>query len=111
MLNDLQLHPLKLKRKLEYKGYYMYDVVRKDKILGALAWLKLNNRYYARVEIDGKLLDNLSSDCLDQLEVGDEESIVPPTEVVQKSSVTKNAEQLESNIPINERLLIVTRMT
>ena len=31
MLNDLQLHPLKLKRKLEYKGYYMYDVVRKDK--------------------------------------------------------------------------------
>ena len=81
----------------------MYDVVRKDKILGALAWLKLNKRYYARVEIDGKLLDNLSSNCLDQLEVGDEESIVPPTELVQKSSVTKNAEQLESNILINEK--------
>ena len=103
MLNDLQLHPFKLKRKLEYKGHYMYDVVRKDKILGALAWLKLNNRYYARVEIDGKLLDNLSSGCLDQLEVGDEESIVTPTELVQKSSVTENAEQLESNIPINEK--------
>ena len=27
MPNELQLIPLKLKRKLEYKSYYMYDIV------------------------------------------------------------------------------------
>ena len=103
MLNDLQLHPLKLRRKLEYKGYYMYDVVRKDKILGALAWLKGNNRYYARVEIDGQLLDNLPSDCLDQLEVGVEDSVLPPAEMSAKKDCivmgggTNNCEEKESN--------------
>ena len=103
MLNDLQLHPLKLKRKLEYKGYYMYDVVRKDKILGALAWLKANNRYYVQVEIDGQLLDNLPSDCLDQLEVDVEDSVLPPTQIsAKKDSIvmgggTNNCEEKESN--------------
>ena len=30
MPKQLQLHPLKLKCKLEYKSHYMYDVIRRD---------------------------------------------------------------------------------
>ena len=39
MPNELQLIPLKLKCKLEYKSYYMYNIVWRDHI-GALTWLK-----------------------------------------------------------------------
>ena len=34
-----ELIPLKLKRKLAYKGHYMYDYVTPEKILNALRWL------------------------------------------------------------------------
>ena len=44
MPNQLQLCPIKLKRKLEYKSH-MYDIVQKDKVIGALTWLKQQYRY------------------------------------------------------------------
>ena len=50
--SQLQLHPMKLKRKLEYKSHYMYDVIHKDIIVGALAWLKLNNVHYSCVTVN-----------------------------------------------------------
>ena len=34
--HQLHLCPIKLKRKLEYKSHYMYDIVQKDKVIGAL---------------------------------------------------------------------------
>ena len=58
MPNELQLHPMKLKRKLEYKSHYMYDVICKDTIVGALAWLKLHNVHYSCVTVN----DSWSSD-------------------------------------------------
>ena len=50
--NQLQLHPMKLKQKLEYKSHYMYDVIHKDIIVGALAWLKLHNVHYCCVTVN-----------------------------------------------------------
>ena len=47
-----ELIPLKLKRKLAYKGHYMYDYVTPEKILNALRWLKLHNPLYANVKIN-----------------------------------------------------------
>ena len=34
--SELELIPLKLNRKLNYKGYYMYDYVRATKVMSAL---------------------------------------------------------------------------
>ena len=51
MPNELQLIPLKLKRKIEYKSYYMYDVVQKDCIIGTLTWLKTHNNFYKDIPI------------------------------------------------------------
>ena len=47
-----ELIPLKFKRKLSYKGYYMYDFITPDKLTNALRWLKANNPLYANVEIN-----------------------------------------------------------
>ena len=52
MPNELQLIPLKLKCKLEYKSYYMYDIVQKDHIIGALTWLKNHNYFYKNISIN-----------------------------------------------------------
>ena len=50
--HQLQLCPIKLKRKLEYKSHYMYDIVQKDKVIGALMWLKHHNNYYNDIPIN-----------------------------------------------------------
>ena len=41
--NEASMIPLKLKRKLRYKGHYMYDYLRPDKVMMTLKWLKANN--------------------------------------------------------------------
>ena len=43
MPNELQLHPLKLKYKHEYKSHYMYDMIHKDRVVGGITWLKAHN--------------------------------------------------------------------
>ena len=37
MPNQLQLHPVKLKRRIQYKSHYMYDMVYRDEIIGVLS--------------------------------------------------------------------------
>ena len=36
MPSDLQLHPIKLKYKLEYKSYYMYDMMCRNHVISAI---------------------------------------------------------------------------
>ena len=52
MPNQLQLHPIKLKRWIQYKSHYMYDMVRRDKIIGALVWLKHHNTHYTCISVN-----------------------------------------------------------
>ena len=61
MHNQLQLHPLKLKRKLEYKSHYIYDMIHKDKVIGAITWLKQHNIHYANVTINSEWGDDIHS--------------------------------------------------
>ena len=43
---------LKLKRKVAYRGHYMYDLVTPQKPLDALRFLKTNNPLYCDIEIN-----------------------------------------------------------
>ena len=49
MPNELPLHPLKLKCKLEYKSHYMYNMIQKDTVIEAVTWLKQHNLHYADI--------------------------------------------------------------
>ena len=55
--------PLKLKRKLRYKGHYKYDyIIRPDKVMIALRWLKQNNPLFSNIDInDNWVTDQLIS--------------------------------------------------
>ena len=49
---DAHIVSLKLKRKLEYKQAYLHDVIRPEKVISALHYLKNNNPLYANIEIN-----------------------------------------------------------
>ena len=49
--SECELVPLKLKRKLSYKGHYLYDYVSPEKLTKALKWLKANNPLFADIVI------------------------------------------------------------
>jgi hypothetical protein len=52
-----ELVPLKLKRKLAYKGHYMYDYITPQKLLDALSFLKANNPLYADIDVNQEWLE------------------------------------------------------
>ncbi len=49
--NEAMLVPIKLKRRLCYKGHYLYDDIRPHVVMDWLKWLKENNHHYAEVNI------------------------------------------------------------
>ena len=50
--SQIQMVPMKLNRKLCYKGHYMFQYVRPAKVPAALQWLKSNNPLYKDIEIN-----------------------------------------------------------
>ena len=49
--------PVKLKRRLIYKGHILYQNIRPQKIMEALHWLVENNQYYADINITNCIED------------------------------------------------------
>jgi hypothetical protein len=56
--NEANMIPFKLKRKLRYKGHYMYNYVRPHKVMTALKWLKTNNPLYSSIEINDEWVND-----------------------------------------------------
>ena len=52
MPSELQLHPMKLKHKLEYKSHYMYDIIHRDCVISTMTWLKEHNSHYADIKLN-----------------------------------------------------------
>ena len=52
MPSEFQLHPMKLKCKLEYKSHYMYDMIHRDHVISVITWLKEHNSHYADIKLN-----------------------------------------------------------
>ena len=52
MPSQLQLHPVKLKCKLEYKSHYMYDMIHRDHVISAITGSKEHNSYYTDIKLN-----------------------------------------------------------
>jgi len=57
-MNKIGLIPLKLKRKLEYKGHVYFQYIRPKLVKNALKWLKINNTLYSTIKTN----DNWEND-------------------------------------------------
>ena len=62
--NEAMLVPIKLKRRLCYKGHYLYDDIRPHVVMDWLKWLKEHNPHYTDVNISFDWC-NLMAQCQD----------------------------------------------
>lgn len=56
--NEVEFHPMKLKRRMIYKSNYMYNFIRKDVVCAAIKWLKNNNKLYSHIGINEEWADD-----------------------------------------------------
>ena len=72
MPSELQLHPVKLKCKLEYKSHYIYDMISRDHVISAITWLKQHNSHYRDITLNEHWYsDNASRQLSVQLDESD----------------------------------------
>ncbi len=71
---------MKIKRKLCYKGHYMYEYVRLAKVLAALEWLKANNPLYRDITINSDWQADAAEDDADLWEAFSSQHYQLPTQ-------------------------------
>ena len=59
--SELQLHPMKLKCKLEYKSHYMYDMICRDHVISAITWLREHNSHYANIKLNENWYNDIAA--------------------------------------------------
>ena len=59
MPSELQLHPMKIKCKLEYKSHYMYDMICRDHVISAITCLKEDNSHYADMKLNERWYNDI----------------------------------------------------
>ena len=60
--NEASMIPLKLKQKIHFKGHYMFDYVRPNKVMMALKWLKANNPLYSSLDTNDEWVNNANTE-------------------------------------------------
>ena len=105
--NECEIIPMKLKRRLCYKSYYMYDSIHPQKIIDALKWLIQNNKHYHDVKLnnnwaqeyndeDPELWETLTG-LKSKLEVPDKNKKVVPLEIPNTNPLIKSKPSVISN--------------
>ena len=61
MPSELQLHPVKLKHKLDYKSHYMYDMIHRDHVMSAITWFKQHNTHYRDITLNKQRYSDITS--------------------------------------------------
>ena len=85
--SDLQLHPVKIKCKLEYKSHYMYDMICRYHVISAITWLEAHNSHYRDIKLNEHWYSDIASGELSlQLDESDNH-ITMNEDIVQKQSL------------------------
>ena len=96
--DEAQLVPMKLKWKIEYKGYYMYGSIRKEIVMNAVKWLKENNDYYKDIELNDLWDDEWKQSELSTLMVTERRQM----EVQNEREQTENGLEIERGIDTDD---------
>ena len=91
MSSELQLHPVKLKCKLEYKSHYMYDMICRDCVISAIRWLKEPNSDYADIILNEHWYNHIAAKELSvQLDENDNHITVTEDAVLEQPLQKEN---------------------
>ena len=103
MPSELQLHPVKLKCKLEYKSHYMYDIICRDHVISAITWLKQHNSHYRDITLNEHWYSDIASRHLSvQLDESDNYITVNEDAVLNQSLTNDNRSKETPNKDDNQ---------
>ena len=97
MPSELQLHPVKLKCKLEYKSHYLYDMIHRDHVISAITWLKEHNPQYADIKLNKHWYNDISGKELPvQIDENDNHITVTEDAVLDQTLQKENTSKRET---------------
>ena len=101
--SELQLYPVKLKCKLEYKSHYMYDMICRDCVINAITWLKEQNSHYASIKLNEHWYSDIASRELSvQLDENNNHITVTEDVVLKQSLQNENTSKDKLNKEDNQ---------
>ena len=104
MPSELQLHPVKLKHKLEYKSHYMYDMICRDHVISAITWLKEHNSHYTDIKLNEHWYSDIASRELSvQLDESDNYITMNEDAVLNQSLKDENISKEKLNTDDNQQ--------
>ena len=105
MPSELQLHPVNLKCKLEYKSHYMYGMICRDHVISATTWLKEHNSHYVDIKLNEHWYSDIASTELSvQLDESDNHITVTEDVVLNQSLQNENISKEKLNKDDNQQL-------
>ena len=105
MPSELQLHPVKLKCKFEYKSHYMYDMICRDHVISASTWLKEHNSHYTDIKLNEHWNSDIASRELSvQLDESDNHITKNEDAVLNQSLKNENISKEKLNTDDNQQL-------
>ena len=105
MPSELQLHPVILKCKLEYKSHYMYDMIYRDHDISAITWLKEHNSNYTDIKLNEHWYSDIASKELSvQLDGRDNHITMNEDAVLNQSLKNENISKEKLNKDDNQQL-------
>ena len=105
MPSNLQLHPVKLKHKLEYKSHYMYDIICRDHVISAITWLKEHNSLYADIKLNEHWYNDIAAkELLVQLDENHNHTTVTEDAVLHQPLKKENTSKDKLNKEDNQQL-------
>ena len=105
MPSEFQLHPVKLKCKLEYKSHYMYDMICRDCVISAITWLKEHNSHYTDIKLNGHWYNDIAAKELSvQLDENDNCITVTEDAVLHQPLQKENTSKDKLNKVYNQQL-------
>ena len=105
MPTELQLHPMKLKHKLEYKIHYTYDMIHRDHVISAITWLKEHISHYADIKLNEQWYIDINAKELSvQIDENDNHITVTEDAVLDHSLQKENTSKDKLNKEDNQQL-------
>ena len=105
MCSGLQLHPVELKCKPEYKSHYMYDMICRDHAISAIIWLKEHNSHFTDIKLNEHWYSDIASRELSvQLDKSDKHITANEDAVLNQSLKNENISKEKLNKCGNQQL-------
>ena len=105
MPSELQLHPMKLKHKLEYKSHYMYNMICRDCVISAITWLKEHNSNYEDKKLNEHWYNDIAAKELSvQIDENDNHITVTEDAVLDQPLQKENTSKDKLNKEDNQQL-------